>query len=74
MGAEFIKLGFLAGQKVAHDCRKEIRRAHKDDIPNLAGVKMHLVIREAKNPIYDSDSWKSGFFDGFLEKAEEMRG
>lgn len=74
MASEFYRLGYNAGAKVAHDCRREIRKAHKCDIPNMAGVKMQSVIHESKNAIYNSDSWKSGFFDGFLEKAEDLRG
>lgn len=73
MGAEFERLGYEAGKKVANDCKREIRKSHPDDLPELAGIKMHLTIREAKNAIYNMESWQMGFWSGFMDKAEELR-
>lgn len=73
MGAEFERLGYNAGVKTANECRKEIRRAHVDDLPTLAGTKLQIVVRESKNPIYEQISWQTGFFSGFLDRCQELR-
>ena len=74
MGSEYRRLGYLAGVKTAHDLRKEVRKSHKDDLPDMAGVKMQILVKESMNPIYLQESWQEGFWSGFMDKAEDMRG
>jgi len=74
MGAEFRGIGYTDGQRTAYDCRREIRKSHADDLPELAGVKMILFAKASRNPLCDSDSWREGFWEGFLDKCEDLRG
>lgn len=73
MGQGFFQLGYFAGAKVAWECRKQVR-ALRANLALLAGEKLEASVKGSENSISNQDSWKAGFFSGFLDKAEELRG
>lgn len=73
MGQGFYHLGYCSGAKVAWECRKQVRAASASFLPKLAGEKLEAVQKGTQNAIQNQESWMTGWFCGFLDKAEELR-
>lgn len=71
MGQEFKRLGFVCGQVEADKCKKLIRKTFKEDLAALAG---QCLEDQKEHALYQFQDWRVGLFDGFLSRAEQLRG
>ena len=73
MSVKIVDLGWRFGFTTANRFRADIVIASKIHIPILAGQKLETIIKSGEEELAHIESWKAGFFNGFLDRAEELR-
>lgn len=77
MSKEIYDMGYSAGRACANSCAGSVREAkHKLEIHALAGKKLESIHKREKSKkeefFVNTESWSTGFFDGFIDRSGEL--
>ena len=73
--SEFYSRGYSVGQSAARANTSIIKKAKNSlELSILAGSVVKGYSRRAEDWMSDSPSWQAGFWEGFMDTAEKIRG